>query len=147
MQDFCVCILYPATLLNLVIGSNNFLAMFSRLYYHSCDQLTLWLRIFVPLYPPQFPHPPILSPPSWYPPVTSQWLWVYCYFVHFVLFCFLHSTSNWNHMVFLSTWLISLSIIFLFYGWIIFHCLYVAHLYPFIYCWTLWLLPVLDCCK
>ena len=39
-------------------------------------------------------------------------------------------------------------IISFFYGWVVFHCIYVPHLlYPFICWWTFRLLPCLGCCN
>ena len=34
-----------------------------------------------------------------------------------------------------------------FYSWVTFHCVYVAHLYPYICRWTSWLLPCPSNCK
>ena len=68
-----------------------------------------------------------------------------------ILYRFVFSLSDWPH----SIWLVSVSIYIcrwhnfvLFYGWIVFCCVYKLHfLYPFLYWWTFRLLPCPDCCK
>ena len=81
----------------------------------------------------------------------------------FLLFVYcLDFTYEWNHMVFVFLCLTyftqhnTLSVhpchcrwqdFILFYGWAIFHCKYVPLLSPFIYWWTLRLLPYLGYCK
>ena len=67
-------------------------------------------------------------------------------------FYFLDSTYKWQHAVFVFLWVMSLSIILsrsihvfvhgkifiFFYGWVVFHCVYIPHLpYPFICLWKL----------
>ena len=88
---------------------------------------------------------------------VSLSLFLFCYVCP--LFCFLDSTYNWNSMVFVFSWLISLSMIpsgsihvvtngevsFFFYGRVIFHCVYMPSLlYRFVYWWALRLLPYLG---
>ena len=84
-------------------------------------------------------------------------------FILFCLFicCFLDSTSKIMWYLSFSVWLISLGIrcslsihvvanskISFFYGWVVCHCTSIPHLlYPFIYWWTLRLLPYLGYCK
>ena len=72
---------------------------------------------------------------------------------------FLDSTHKWHHMVFVSLcWLTSLGMMISrsihvaadtsspsFRGWVMFHCIYMPHLYPFICQWILSLLPRLGC--
>ena len=103
------------------------------------------LTFFTPFFHP-YPSP-------WKTPICSLCQWA-CF-----VFVFRLHESIWYFSF--SVWLISLSIIpsrsnhvaangkisFLFFGWIISHCVYIPHfLYPFIYLWTLKLLPWLVYC-
>ena len=82
--------------------------------------------------------------PSLYPLPTNNHKFVLCVYFFFNLFInlfFLYSTYKCYHIVFV--WLISLSIIFstsnyiaanhtilfCFYGWFVFHCIYVSHIF------------------
>ena len=73
----------------------------------------------------------------------------------------LDSTYKWYRIVFVFIWFTSLNMIisrsihiaangiisFFFYGWVVFHCIYVPHLlYPFISWWKFRLLPCLGYC-
>ena len=88
-----------------------------------------------------------IPPPSVSPLVTIVWfqnLWVCFCFVN-KLFCIflLDSIYEWYHMIF-DFDLTSLSMIcskwhylILFYDWVVFHCIYVPHVNPFLCWWTL----------
>ena len=105
------------------------------------------------------------EPPYCYPYVCSLHLWLYFCFVNKIVytnfFQIPHTCVNiWYLLV--SFWLTSLSmtvsrsihvstndpILFLFNGWVIFHCIYVSHLlYPFL-CWWAFRLFLCPCyCK
>ena len=81
--------------------------------------------------------------------------------VYFILFFYIpHMSENIQHLSF-SIWLIPLSIIpsrsihivangkisSFCYGWVVLHCVYILHLYPFIHWWALRLFPYLGYCK
>ena len=105
-----------------------------------------------------FSHPPRPLPSGSCQNVLCIHEFVSILLVH--LFCFIFNcTYKINDMVFVFLWLASFSIIpsrsicvvtngkisLFFYGWVIFHCIYVPHLlYPFTYWWTLRLLPFLG---
>ena len=123
---------------------------------HPWAYLTL-SSLYLPL-----PYPYI--PPTPQALVCSLYLWVCFFFVIFIsLLYFLDSTYKWYHTVFVFlyltyfTWQNTLQVhpccckwqsFISFYGWVIFHCIYVPHLlYPFICRWTLRLLPCPGYCK
>ena len=103
---------------------------------------------------------PLLTFPPWYPYICSLHLCLYfCLVNWFICTIFLDSTCMCYYMIFVFLFLTSLSmtvsrsihvstndpILFLFNGWVIFHCIYVSHLlYPFLCWWTLRLLPCLS---
>ena len=114
--------------------------------------------------PPSPPSPPALPHPS--PLVTTS---SFLESLSLLLFCsysfasLLYSTNEGNHLAlvfFRLAYFTERNILQLHpccwqmvgfvssYGWIVFHCIYVPHLlYPFIYWWTLRLLPYLGYCK
>ena len=60
------------------------------------------------------------------------------------------SLSDLLHLVWQSIgpfMLLQMHYFILFNGWVIFHCIYVPHLYPFLCWWTFVLLPCLGCCN
>ena len=114
----------------------------------------------------QSPTPILPLPPSLYPLIiTSLFSISVCFFfvIFISLFDFLDSTYKWYPTVFIFLHLTyftkhnTLQVypccckwqnLILFYGWVVFHGIYIPYLlYPFITWWTLRLPPYLGCCK
>ena len=111
------------------------------------------------LIPNSQPFP--LSPLPWQPQVSSLCLWVCTYFIDLFICHISVSTYKWYHGICLSlSHLLSLACnlqvhpcsfkwhdLILFYGWVVFLCIYVQQLHPFTYWWTFRLFPCLGYCK
>ena len=131
--------------------------------YSVCYTIHPWASLH-PILCTSHRPPPLFCPsssPHWQALVWSVYLWG-CFFFLIIfthLLYFLDSTYKRYHTVFVFSWLISLGIMpstsihipakwqnfILFYGWVVFHCIYKPHhLYPFICWWTLRLLPYLG---
>ena len=135
-----------------MISSQKILGLFPYKIKHSPK------KYYVPFFL-DYLHPFCL-PPSYPPPLATTNL----FSISLRFFCFrfyIYVRLIIQYLSF-SVGLTSLSVVpskahsccckwqhfILFYGWIIFHCVYIPHfLYPFIHLWTLSLFPCLRYCK
>ena len=122
-------------------------------YIYLVEYCSAIKKIRVLLIPFILPTPILL----WQLLIYSLYLRVF-FCLSLFLLCFLNATNDWNHIVFVFLWVISLSIIpyrsihavgsgdlILFYGWVTFPCICIRHLlYTLIYRWILGLLPYLG---
>ena len=147
---------------------------FSLRFFSRIDDHRIWGRVLcsrqqVPI--GQSFHVPIPKPPVHLfhplPPFPFgnckffQSLWVcLCSANKFICILFKDSTYKWYPMMFVFHCLISFSMIIsrsihvawhcfiLFYGWVIFHCIYVPYLlYPFLFRWAFRLFACLGYCR
>ena len=161
--------MYVYTYECMCIHLNVYIYICINLYMPILIFLIFWIFYFIKYTSQWFncpPPSPLLCCQLSSPLVTTSHFSVSVSLILFCSFCFalfLYSTDKWNHIVFvLSTWLILLSIWIpldpsmlwqmadFFFLWLtnIPLCIYIPPLlFPFIYWWTLRLLPYLGYCK
>ena len=145
-----------------------FFTFFSIMVYHNIEYSSLCytigpcclsvLHVIVCLPIPDSQAIPLLSTSRHHNSILCLWFCSCCREVH--LFHILDSTYKWHYMLFVYLLLIYLMWSFLstfvllqkafhsFYGWVVFHCVFLPHLlYPFIFGWTFWLFSCLACCE